>query len=66
MGFSRQEYWSGVPLLSPLKMLQNQAEHGIMDFLYPKIRKKNIEVKQYPELCIFFKDLKSLSAQIIN
>ena len=33
MGFSRQEYWSGVPLPSPLEMLEETLEEAKIIYL---------------------------------
>ena len=56
MGFSRQEYWSGVPLPSP-KFVQRQGKNiTLVCFLLPLKR----EIKKYLTLAAYFLHLETL------
>jgi len=50
MGFSRQEYWSGVPLPSPVRWLEQGKRGPKWQWLRDKERKKLMKMEK-KEIC---------------
>ena len=65
MGFSRQEYWSGVPLPSPLSHAERSKYCYILIYIYPFVHKSRLA--SYCRECtpLFVYTLEAISCQYI-